>query len=84
MAQEFNDEGGTPVKAFLVYVGQVYYPGAVTQDLVCSVDTLEEAHAERILRTDPSDPYEWWSIVDHRTMQIVSDGSGTEKEDYPL
>lgn len=72
---------GKPVLAFLVYVGREFYPGAVIEDLVLSADTLEEAHTARIQQTDPSDEYEWWAIVDHATMQVVSEGSGTEKTD---
>lgn len=62
-----------PVKAFLLFVGETYYPGEGVQDLVCSADTVEELQAELPARLEDG-AIPWWQIVEHRTMRVLLEG----------
>jgi len=68
-----DERNRPPVKAFLLYEGNTYYPGEATEDLKCSADTVEELR-EEVSRRFEADQYDWWKIVQHSNMAIVAEG----------
>jgi hypothetical protein len=77
MYQEYREREPTTMRRFLVFVGDVYYPGKATQDLVGSADTFVEAYqAVEQHEHAPKWEYHWWRIVDHATMQDLCSGEG--------
>jgi len=56
-------------KKYLVFSYPDYYPSGGWSDLLCKVDTLEEAYAE-IIKTD----HYYWEIVDAVQQEYIEGG----------
>lgn len=68
---------GTPVKAFLLYVGDEYYPCAANGDLHASGDDVQELvdlGKVEMVKNGRSAAYRWWCVLDHSTMMEVANG----------
>ena len=59
-----------PAKPYLLFLGEIYYPGQSVENLAGSADTVEELADEIEKRFDP-DANQWWEIVRHVDMCLV-------------
>jgi hypothetical protein len=60
------------MKKYIVFAGDIYYPSRGVNDLRGTFESMQEA-MDYLLRSH----YEWYQIVDTKTLKIVSQG---EKE----
>lgn len=58
---------------YLIFAGDNYYPRGGFGDFIGRADTLEDAMAAAGAGGEYGQ-YDWWQIVDSRTMQIVMEG----------
>lgn len=58
------------MKRYLLFAGDIYYPGGGWDDFIGSFDTIEECQA---FGKDPSRGLDWYQIVDTTTMLALEE-----------
>ena len=58
-------------KPFAAFYGAKYYPGEGWEDFIGAFATLDEAKERATAKLDM---YEWWQVVDLRTLEIAAKG----------